>query len=76
VSESEGWLEFMIADSGQGFDPSRPTDGTGLQKMRDRLEALGGSLEVESVPGRGTRILGRVPANEAAEMAASLEPVG
>jgi signal transduction histidine kinase/plastocyanin len=75
VSERGGWLEFVIEDSGQGFDPSRPTDGTGLQRMRDRLEALGGSLQVESVAGRGTRIVGRVPADEEAERA-SLEPVG
>jgi len=39
---------------------------TGLQNMRDRLEALGGSLLVDSAPGMGTTIEGRVPVSPAA----------
>lgn len=35
--------------------------GTGLQGMRDRLEALGGVLTVESSPGAGTTVAGTVP---------------
>ena len=35
--------------------------GTGLQGMADRLDALGGSLEVRSAPGEGTTVAGRVP---------------
>jgi hypothetical protein len=35
--------------------------GTGLQGMADRLDAIGGSLEIRSNPGEGTTILGRVP---------------
>ncbi|MEA2551399.1 MAG: hypothetical protein QOE25_1168, partial [Actinomycetota bacterium] len=35
--------------------------GTGLQGMADRLDALGGSLEVRSAPDMGTTIVGKVP---------------
>jgi signal transduction histidine kinase len=35
--------------------------GTGLQGMTDRLDALGGHLQIASEPGRGTRITGSIP---------------
>jgi signal transduction histidine kinase len=55
-------LVFSVSDDGKGFDPESTPRGTGLQNMADRLEALGGSLSVESSPGRGTIIAGRIPA--------------
>jgi hypothetical protein len=45
-----------------GFDARAKAYGTGLQGMRDRLEALGGTLEVSSTPGRGTTVTGSLPA--------------
>jgi signal transduction histidine kinase len=54
-------LAFRVEDDGKGFDPATVPYGSGLQNIRDRLEALGGSLEVTSVPGQGTTIQGRVP---------------
>jgi signal transduction histidine kinase len=54
-------LAFRVQDDGKGFDPVTVPEGSGLQNMRDRVEALGGSLEVRSVPGQGTTIEGRVP---------------
>ena len=56
-----GSLIFEVADDGAGFDPGVSSYGTGLQGMSDRLEALGGSLRVVSSPGRGTRVIGRLP---------------
>ena len=38
-----------------------PRTGTGLQGMADRMEALGGTLEIRSQPGEGTTVIGRVP---------------
>jgi signal transduction histidine kinase len=35
--------------------------GTGVQGMSDRLAALGGHVEIESAPGQGTRVRGRIP---------------
>jgi len=54
-------LAFRVEDDGKGFDSATVPHGAGLQNMRDRLDALGGSLDVRSVPGRGTTIEGRVP---------------
>ncbi|MET8868713.1 sensor histidine kinase [Nonomuraea sp. NPDC004580] len=51
-----------IRDDGLGFPPQRPTDGFGLDSMRRRAGALGGTLTVESEPGRGTAVAAAVPA--------------
>ncbi|MGH2634763.1 MAG: sensor histidine kinase [Actinomycetota bacterium] len=57
---ANGTLGFDVEDDGRGFDPSA-VSGSGLTNMRDRLDALGGALEVRSSPGRGTTISGRIP---------------
>lgn len=51
-------LELTIADDGVGFDPDAQEcgSGTGIQFMRDRAQALGGMLTVESAPNRGTTV--------------------
>jgi PAS domain S-box-containing protein len=55
-------LLLEVRDDGIGFDPSGSFPGhLGLESMRERAERLGGTLEVESRPGNGTRILVRVP---------------
>jgi signal transduction histidine kinase len=54
-------LTFEVADDGTGFDAERTKTGAGLTNMRDRLEALGGSVLVTSEVGAGTRIRGEVP---------------
>ena len=56
-----GRLRFEVADDGVGFDASTASRGTGLQGMADRLDAIGGSLEVRSTPGSGTSIVGEIP---------------
>jgi signal transduction histidine kinase len=66
-SAAGGRLLIEIEDDGVGFDPAgieRSHDsmrGIGLLGMRERLEILGGSLEVDSTPGEGTRIVFSVP---------------
>ncbi|HXF71599.1 MAG TPA: ATP-binding protein, partial [Actinomycetota bacterium] len=65
ISPGDGELRFEVEDDGRGFEPAATRRGTGLQNMSDRIEALGGVLEVDSVPGRGTRIHGRLPAERA-----------
>jgi PAS domain S-box-containing protein len=50
-----------VADDGHGFDPDAPVAGVGQQSMRQRAVELGGDLEVESAPERGTRVRVRVP---------------
>jgi signal transduction histidine kinase len=59
VWEAEGGLLFEVADDGKGFDVAG--GGAGFTNMRDRLGAMGGSLNVESEPGRGTKVAGAIP---------------
>ena len=55
-------LTLEIGDDGVGFDPAGEFPGhLGLHSMRERLAALGGSLEIESTPGQGARIRATVP---------------
>jgi signal transduction histidine kinase len=61
VAAASGVLTFEVADDGVGFDALSTGYGTGLQGMADRIDALGGTLEVRSLPGEGTEIIGRVP---------------
>jgi signal transduction histidine kinase len=54
-------LEVEVEDDGQGFDPDTTSRGAGLQNMADRIDALGGTLEVIAAPGRGTRVAVKLP---------------
>ena len=58
--EEGGELVFTIEDDGRGFDQANTKFGSGLQNMSDRLAALGGELFVDSRPGEGTVVEGRV----------------
>jgi signal transduction histidine kinase len=55
-------IGLTVADDGAGFDATRVTGGTGLTNIRDRLDSVGGSLEVTTAPGRGTVLRIAVPA--------------
>ena len=59
-------LEFTVTDDGTGFDTATASHGTGLQGMADRLAAAGGTLRINSAPGSGTTISGRLPVSELA----------
>jgi signal transduction histidine kinase len=52
---------FAVEDDGAGFDTAL-ADGTGLRNMHARVAAMGGSLDVDSAPGCGTRLAARFPA--------------
>jgi signal transduction histidine kinase len=67
VGVTLSYLEHEVAldvrDDGRGFDPARlGGNGFGLVAMRQRIEALSGTVQVESEPGAGTGISARVPA--------------
>jgi signal transduction histidine kinase len=57
----EGQLRFEVGDNGRGLNAARVKLGGGLQNIRDRLDALGGSADVSSAPGSGARVAGWVP---------------
>ncbi|HEX6700811.1 MAG TPA: histidine kinase [Gaiellaceae bacterium] len=59
VAISDAVVEVEIEDDGVGgADPAR---GSGLRGLADRLDALGGTLMIESVPGKGTLLIGKAP---------------
>jgi signal transduction histidine kinase len=61
VTQEDDVVQFEVADDGAGFDPSEERAGVGFVNMNDRLGAIGGGVEVDSRPGAGTRVTGRVP---------------
>jgi signal transduction histidine kinase len=62
LAQTNGDLTFEVSDDGAGFDSTKTSYGTGLRGMADRVEAIGGVLEIRSAPGEGTSVTGRIPA--------------
>lgn len=58
--QEDGRLRATVADDGKGFDP-RAAARRGLATLADRLDALGGGLDLDSEPGKGTRMKAWVP---------------
>jgi signal transduction histidine kinase len=54
-------FRFTVSDDGAGYDVGHTPMGSGQRNMADRLAALGGRLEVRSVPSEGTTITGQLP---------------
>lgn len=63
-------VRISIEDDGDGFDPIAASDGFGINGMRERVELLGGSIEISSSPGRGTEIHATVPSRRGSNAAA------
>jgi two-component system nitrate/nitrite sensor histidine kinase NarX len=63
VERDKESARFTIADNGQGFNLTRRENGNhlGLTIMRARAERCGGSLTIDTAPGRGTKIIARLP---------------
>ena len=61
LQAQNGSLRFTVSDDGTGYDARHIPMGSGLRNMADRLAALGGRLEVQSVPTHGTTITGHLP---------------
>jgi signal transduction histidine kinase len=60
LGQESGGLCISIEDQGQGFDLAgnqAKSSSFGLQIMRERVESVGGHLEIDTAPGRGTRIV-------------------
>ena len=63
VKEEPGALMFEVADNGAGFDSKAKGLGAGFTNMSDRVGSIGGTLDVWSEPGKGTKISGRISLN-------------
>jgi signal transduction histidine kinase len=61
ISFAKQWLTLTLNDDGQGFDVANPTEGNGLDNMRQRAAKLGGELKIVSQTGQGVRLTLRVP---------------
>ncbi|HEY5859197.1 MAG TPA: ATP-binding protein, partial [Actinomycetota bacterium] len=56
-----GAFTFSVVDDGEGFEPSTMRRGVGMRSMVERVESLGGSLDVRSRVGKGTTISATIP---------------
>ena len=61
VQAHAGRVAFEIRDDGVGFDVDDVARGDGLTNLHDRVAAVGGEVNVVSVPGAGTTVSGDVP---------------
>jgi signal transduction histidine kinase len=61
MARVDGHVELAVRDTGTGFDPARPHAGSGLRHIRDRVGELGGTVDIESAPGRGAAVTVRLP---------------
>jgi signal transduction histidine kinase len=62
LDTADGEVRLVVTDDGRGFDPGGEFPGhLGLRSMRERTAAVGGTLEIDSAPGLGTRLRARVP---------------
>lgn len=57
ITERDDHVTVFVEDDGSGFDPSAGLgDRFGVYGMRERVELVGGEMEIDSAPGKGTRI--------------------
>lgn len=64
VAADELGVRLVVEDNGRGFDPAeigKRDDGFGLHAMRERMALVGGTLSIHSAPGKGTRVIARLP---------------
>ncbi|GAC1615172.1 MAG: hypothetical protein NVS4B11_01700 [Ktedonobacteraceae bacterium] len=58
TTTDDGMVTLSVADNGQGFDATHHGHlGVGLLSIQERMKALGGDAQIESTPGKGTRIV-------------------
>jgi signal transduction histidine kinase len=61
VSSEGETLSIEVIDDGVGFDSALKPAGFGLVGIRERVELIGGRVDISSVPGRGTTLRARLP---------------
>jgi signal transduction histidine kinase len=64
LMQDDRFVRLVVEDDGSGFDPSRVDRGShfGLQLMKERVELVGGVFQLVAMPGHGTQIVARLPA--------------
>jgi signal transduction histidine kinase len=61
LKNEAGGVRFSILDNGRGFVTSARSDGRGLTGIAERVRLLGGKFDIESTPGKGTRLTATIP---------------
>ena len=61
---TEDDINVSLEDNGNGFDPKLIIEGIGLHGIRERFLILNGNIDIESSPGKGTRLSGTIPFNK------------
>lgn len=61
VQTSANNLQLTLTDNGKGFCTHHGQAGFGLKGMRERINALGGTLDIQSVPGQGCQLKASFP---------------
>ncbi len=54
-------LQVLIADDGRGFDMNQKSKDMGFRSMRERINSIRGTIQIQSAPGQGTRLIAQVP---------------
>jgi ligand-binding sensor domain-containing protein/signal transduction histidine kinase len=54
-------VQLSVSDNGCGFDMNKKSNGMGLRSIRDRVSSIHGTVQIQSAPGQGTRLLVQVP---------------
>ncbi|MEO8395606.1 MAG: ATP-binding protein [Chloroflexota bacterium] len=57
IQHDNGLMTLQIEDNGRGFSTQGVEAGYGLRSMRDRARLVGGNLKVDSIPGKGTKVI-------------------
>lgn len=61
LEQDLGLVTLEISDDGKGFKPNKVNKGVGLRSMQERLEAIGGKLDIQSIPNKGTLVSASIP---------------
>lgn len=61
LAYADGRMTLLVTDDGVGFDPAGHQGGLGTYSVRERIKAAGGTIQVESRPGEGTRVMVQIP---------------
>jgi two-component system sensor histidine kinase DegS len=66
IDSNETDVRLTVEDNGKGFDVELMEEkgGMGLKVIRDRVEMLGGEMQIHSVIGQGTHIMFQIPATK------------
>ncbi|GGF19632.1 hypothetical protein GCM10010954_17960 [Halobacillus andaensis] len=61
MNQEKGHIHLHIMDEGIGFSEKARSNGVGLFSIEERIRAVGGELEIDSSPGKGTNIIAVIP---------------